>query len=348
MATNFPSSLDNSTTLPTEGAAVPLSTNHVTAHQNIQDAIEAIEAKVGIDGSAVNTSHDFKLNEVTGGDEAVGKSATQTLTNKTLTAAKVPLGSDAVGDMRYTSNADGTQTRIPVGSDNFIMKLNGTTPGWEAEAVTVDATSTTAGIVELATAAEITAGTATGGDGPLVVTPDQLAASTPVFNGSGLTNITKFLTSSGTDVVNDDNASEVTMLTYAVAGGTLSTNKGVRVRGAFTFANSSSTTSCTFRIKYGGTTLATFADPNASLTNIVGTYIFDFVLMGAGTTGTQEGTVQVVTTGASTACPIAQADLQTSSVDSTTSQNLVITSQISSAAVGRTATLKNYFIYQIV
>lgn len=196
MATNFPVSVDTSTTIPAEGATIPLSTNHVTAHQNIQDAIEAIEAKVGADSSAVTTSHDYKLGEVTSTDKAVGKTATQTLTNKTLTAAKVPLGSDAVGDMRFTSNADGTQTRIAVGSDNFILKLNGTTPGWEAETVTVDATSTTAGIVELATAAEITAGTPTGGDGPLVVTPDQLALSTPVFNGSGLTNITTSFASS--------------------------------------------------------------------------------------------------------------------------------------------------------
>lgn len=59
MATNFPSSLDTSTTIPAESAGTPLSTNHVTAHQNIQDAIEAVEAKVGVDNSAVTTSLDY-------------------------------------------------------------------------------------------------------------------------------------------------------------------------------------------------------------------------------------------------------------------------------------------------
>ncbi|WP_230685423.1 hypothetical protein, partial [Streptococcus pneumoniae] len=43
-----------------------------------------------------------------------------------------------------------------------------------------NASTTAKGIVELATSAEITAGTATGGTGaPLVVTPDALASSTP-------------------------------------------------------------------------------------------------------------------------------------------------------------------------
>lgn len=180
MSTNFPGSLDTSTTIPAEGASTPLSTNHVTAHQNIQDAIEAIEAKVGADSSAVTTSHDYKLSEVTSTDKAVGKTATQTISNKTLgTGTKVAIGSDADKDMYYRAS-DGTLTRIPVGTDNQILKLNGTTPNWEAEAVVADATQTSAGIVELATASEISAGTATGSDGPLTVTPDQLLLATKI------------------------------------------------------------------------------------------------------------------------------------------------------------------------
>jgi len=48
--------------------------------------INAVEAKIGIDSSAVTTSHDYKLSEVTSSDKAVGKTATQTLSNKTLTS----------------------------------------------------------------------------------------------------------------------------------------------------------------------------------------------------------------------------------------------------------------------
>ncbi len=173
MSTSFPTNLDTSATIPVEGAAIPLSTNHVTTHQNIQDAIEAIEAKVGADSSAVTTSHDYKLSEVT--DKAAGKTATQTLTNKTLTSPVINVGSDATGDMYYR-NA-GVLTRIPVGTDNQIMKLNGTTPNWEAETTVIAATESAEGISRLATAAQITAGTASEASYPLVVTPDQLALS---------------------------------------------------------------------------------------------------------------------------------------------------------------------------
>jgi hypothetical protein len=62
MATDFPTSLD---TLLNPTASDPLDNDtpglkHATQHDNANDAIEAIEAKVGIDGSAVATSLDYK------------------------------------------------------------------------------------------------------------------------------------------------------------------------------------------------------------------------------------------------------------------------------------------------
>ena len=62
MATNFPTSLDsltnpNTTTLL--NAPAPLT--HSVQHTNVNDAIEALEAKVGADSSAVATSHDYLL-----------------------------------------------------------------------------------------------------------------------------------------------------------------------------------------------------------------------------------------------------------------------------------------------
>lgn len=183
MSTNFPTSLDDATSIPVESAGTALSTNHITNHQNVQDAIEAIEAKIGVNGSAVTTSHDYKLSGVTGTDKAVSKTGTETLTNKTLTSPiintpKIAVGSDAVGDLHITSNADGTQSRIAIGANNYILKSNGTTAVWGAETSTVDASTTVKGLVEASTSAEVTAGTATGGTGaPLVVTPDALASS---------------------------------------------------------------------------------------------------------------------------------------------------------------------------
>ena len=89
MSTNFPTALDALTNpTPTDYLNSP---SHAGQHANANDSIEALEAKVGIDGSAVTTSHSYKiasletfLSEVTGVDKAVGKTATQTLTNKTI------------------------------------------------------------------------------------------------------------------------------------------------------------------------------------------------------------------------------------------------------------------------
>ena len=84
MSTNYPTSLDtltNPTALDKENVV-----SHSSQHTNINDAMEAVQAKVGINSSAVTTSHDYKLSEVTSTDKAVSKTATQTLTNKTLTA----------------------------------------------------------------------------------------------------------------------------------------------------------------------------------------------------------------------------------------------------------------------
>jgi hypothetical protein len=60
--------------------------SHSDQHAETNDAIEALEAKVGADSSAVTTSHDYKLSGVTGTDKAVSKTGTETLTNKTLTS----------------------------------------------------------------------------------------------------------------------------------------------------------------------------------------------------------------------------------------------------------------------
>lgn len=57
---------------------------HSTQHAQANDAIEALEAKVGATNSAVTSSHDYKLSEVTGSDKAVSKAGSQALTNKTI------------------------------------------------------------------------------------------------------------------------------------------------------------------------------------------------------------------------------------------------------------------------
>lgn len=61
MATNFPSSLDTLTN-PTSGDSLN-SPSHSAQHANVNDAVEALQAKVGVDSSAVTTSIDYKVRQ---------------------------------------------------------------------------------------------------------------------------------------------------------------------------------------------------------------------------------------------------------------------------------------------
>jgi hypothetical protein len=59
MATNFPNSLDSLTNPATTDQLN--SPSHAAQHANANDAIEQLQAKVGVDGSTVVTSHEYKI-----------------------------------------------------------------------------------------------------------------------------------------------------------------------------------------------------------------------------------------------------------------------------------------------
>ena len=59
MATNFPTSLDSLTNPATTDQLN--SPSHAAQHANANDAIEQLQAKVGVNSSAVTTSHDYKI-----------------------------------------------------------------------------------------------------------------------------------------------------------------------------------------------------------------------------------------------------------------------------------------------
>ena len=61
MASNFPSSLDTFTNPSSSDAMDSVSVPHATQHSDLNDAVEALEAKVGADSSAVTSSHDYKI-----------------------------------------------------------------------------------------------------------------------------------------------------------------------------------------------------------------------------------------------------------------------------------------------
>lgn len=87
MSTSFPTSID---TFTNPSATDPTtSPSHADQHADANDAIEALEAKVGANSSAVNTSHDFKLSSVADGDKASSLMGAETLTNKILTTPRI-------------------------------------------------------------------------------------------------------------------------------------------------------------------------------------------------------------------------------------------------------------------
>jgi len=58
-------------------------TTHATDHNNENRLLNLIQAKIGVDGSAITTSHDYKLSGVAGTDKAMSLTGTEVATNKT-------------------------------------------------------------------------------------------------------------------------------------------------------------------------------------------------------------------------------------------------------------------------
>lgn len=104
MATDFPTGLD-ALTNPTATDYLN-SPSHSGQHANANDAIEALEAKVGINSSAVTTSHDYKLSNITGTQKA--------LPDGTL-AAELNLGENAGLALDPVLSADGKYSGTVIG-----------------------------------------------------------------------------------------------------------------------------------------------------------------------------------------------------------------------------------------
>lgn len=118
MAINYPTSLDTLTNpVSTDTVAA---VDHATQHANANDAIEALEAKVGVNSSAVTTSHDYKLSGVSTGDKAVSKTGTETLTNKTLTTPVI----NGLTPVQRVYTAGATWTK-PSGLVYVIVEVQG-------------------------------------------------------------------------------------------------------------------------------------------------------------------------------------------------------------------------------
>lgn len=127
MATNFPTSLD-SLTNPTSTDALN-NPSHADQHANVNDAVEALEAKVGVNGSAVTTSLDYKVTNLVpvgavilygGGTTAPngylicnGAAVSRTTYAALFSAIGTRYG---VGDGSTTFNVPSMSTKVPYGT----------------------------------------------------------------------------------------------------------------------------------------------------------------------------------------------------------------------------------------
>lgn len=123
MATNFPTSIDSYTTR-SDG-------NTITAamFNDPQDAIEALEAKVGADSSAITTSHDYKIGAI---ETILGSATAADLTKLhgvTATAAELnKLDADTltVGDL-LTKGAGGMDVIAAVAATQYLKSAGAAT-----------------------------------------------------------------------------------------------------------------------------------------------------------------------------------------------------------------------------
>lgn len=118
MATNFPTSLD---TLTNPTSSDPLnSPDHAGQHANANDAIEALEAKVGVNSSAVTTSHDYKIAQL----------ETNSISKTTI---------NAKGDL-LAGTANDTLTVLSAGSNGAYLKVDSSAAtglAWDTAVVTL-------------------------------------------------------------------------------------------------------------------------------------------------------------------------------------------------------------------
>lgn len=139
MATSYPTSLqDLDATRGTAGQTLS-NPSHVTHHTNEDDTIEALQAKVGVDSSAVTTSIDYKLTNASSSNPGHKHTLAQGATDVTATVTQVNYLNTATSDIQvqldaktlkstlttkgdiYAATAASTPARVAVGTDGQVL-----------------------------------------------------------------------------------------------------------------------------------------------------------------------------------------------------------------------------------
>ena len=141
----YPTTIDDFTN-PASGDPLN-SPSHSTQHININNAVEALEAKVGADSSAVTNSHDYKIAQLESTRELTANKENTTIdtsttkyptvnllkTVKDIADAKMSNPMSATGDIIYGGES-GVATRLAKGDDDKVLMLKSGLPSWETPA----------------------------------------------------------------------------------------------------------------------------------------------------------------------------------------------------------------------
>lgn len=138
MSVNFPTSLD---TLTNPQTSDPQNNpSHAGQHSDANDAIEALEAKVGANTSAVTSSHDYKISQLETNSLTAASSAT--LTNKTIDANGT---GNSISNLETADLASGvldTDLSSVSATDNTIPSAKATKSALDAKAPSANPTFT--------------------------------------------------------------------------------------------------------------------------------------------------------------------------------------------------------------
>lgn len=325
--TNFPTSLDTLTN-PTASDTLD-SPSHSAQHANSNDAIEALEAKVGIDSSAVNTTHDFKLAGVSDGDKAVSLTGTETLTNKTLTSPTVntpTITALNISDEEFSVSDNGDNTKevdfelsgattstkttiaasqtaartltLPDATDTLVGKattdtLTNKTIDSANNTLTIDASEATVSnldVADFAAAVIVTEGEGIASNDNDTTIPTSAAVRNYADSASSGTKIGI----SASDVTVSNSTSETNLLQESITGGVLGTSDAIKAIIHATNFELEDTDTCTIRLKYGSTTLTSLVITNNTGGNISGMKgSIEAYLVANGGTSSQDGFLKV-------------------------------------------------------
>lgn len=132
----YPGTLDSFTN--PSGTNTLDSPDHALQHTDINDAVEAIETKVGVgSGTPVvskvlygtgngTSSWESTVSGLTVNNSTFG---TPSITGGTINNPTIAVGSDATGDLYYRSSGT-VVSRLAIGTANQFLTTNGTTPSW--------------------------------------------------------------------------------------------------------------------------------------------------------------------------------------------------------------------------